>query len=377
VRFITGEGRMKNETAHKMILSFLLIGILSVIFNINPVQAYTATGTITIKSDGTWDPSDAPITKTGDLYTITQDIYTPYGITILLSNMILDGAGFTLHHTTTTKSSGIYVFHQTNVTIKRLSIDSFDKGIYLYYSSFNNVTGNRLTSNYGGLVLESTLANHNTITCNNFTSNFYGIYARDSTYNNIFHNNFVSNTFQAFDTSASPPQSSTNSWNDNYPSGGNYWNDHTDPDDLKGPNQNQIGSDGIVDQPKNIPDSGARDNYPLKNPYGIYSLTINVDAADGGTTNPPSGTYSYKTGSQVEVQANPDSGFSFARWELESAMAGENPTITVLVNRNLSLRAVFVPKIVIPAVPFGTLAVSLAMMLTLAGLTWFKRKPSG
>jgi hypothetical protein len=77
------------------------------------------------------------------------------------------------------------------------------------------------------------------------------------------------------------------------------------------------------------------------------------------------------------VQANPDSGFSFARWELESAMAGENPTITVLVNRNLSLRAVFVPKIVIPAVPFGTLAVSLAMMLTLAGLTWFKRKPSG
>jgi len=38
-------------------------------------------------------------------------------------------------------------------------------------------------------------------------------------------------------------------WNDNYPSGGNYWDDYTGIDLKSGPNESQPGSDGIGDTP--------------------------------------------------------------------------------------------------------------------------------
>jgi hypothetical protein len=55
--------------------------------------------------------------------------------------------------------------------------------------------------------------------------------------------------------------------NDSYPSGGNYWSDWTTPDAKSGPNQDQLGSDGIVDFPYLLDGgSGARDYYPLATP---------------------------------------------------------------------------------------------------------------
>ena len=361
VRFITGEGRMRNKTVYKMILSFLFISVLSIPFIINPVHAYTAPGIITIKSDGTVDPSTAPVTRTGSLYTITQNISTSfaYGIEILKSNIILDGAGFAIHHTTTGKSGGIYVLFQTNITIERLSVDSFDSGIYLYYSSFNNISGDTLTSNYGGLRLDS--ANYNSITCSNITSNFFGIYCYDSMSNQIYHNNLVDNTFNAYVTWDLSYQQG-NTWDNDYPSGGNYWSNYHGIDS---------NGDGIGDTPLII-DANNRDNYPLMYPCGTYHFTIETNFPQGGTTNPPTGTHSYETATQVEVTAIPNPGFIFAYWKLGPQTINDNPT-TVLVNCDKSIQAFFTPKQAVPAVPFGVVSALFAMIITFVGFAKFKR----
>jgi len=55
-----------------------------------------------------------------------------------------------------------------------------------------------------------------------------------------------------------------NTWDDGYPSGGNYWSDdtHETVDEKSGPKQDQPGSDGIADTPYIINDYN-RDRYPL------------------------------------------------------------------------------------------------------------------
>jgi hypothetical protein len=59
-----------------------------------------------------------------------------------------------------------------------------------------------------------------------------------------------------------------NTWDDGYPSGGNYWSDYAGVDLFSGPYQNQTGSDGIGDTPYFIRANNT-DNYPLMNPYLI------------------------------------------------------------------------------------------------------------
>ena len=41
---------------------------------------------------------------------------------------------------------------------------------------------------------------------------------------------------------------SDNHWNNNYPSGGNFWSDYIGVDNYKGPDQNIQGRDGIGDE---------------------------------------------------------------------------------------------------------------------------------
>jgi hypothetical protein len=58
-----------------------------------------------------------------------------------------------------------------------------------------------------------------------------------------------------------------NLWDNGYPSGGNYWKDQSPKSDYySGPNQDQPGSDGIVDTPYDL-GYGNKDRYPFMNPY--------------------------------------------------------------------------------------------------------------
>jgi len=90
----------------------------------------------------------------------------------------------------------------------------------------------------------------------------------------IYHNNFVSSGFGWSSSGGFGRTIEGNiSWDNGYPSGGNYWKYDTHTDSHKGPYQSHRGSDGIVDNPHSLGDLGA-DRYPLAHPYGSSQLPV-------------------------------------------------------------------------------------------------------
>ncbi len=132
------------------------------------------------------------------------------------------------------------------------------EGIRAKYSDHNVFDDIALLSNEKGIHLIS--SNSNVVNYTNFLDNTaYGLFLNNSEDNQVYHNNFIDNDVQAFDNT------STNQWIKGYPDGGNYWSDHEGDDENQGENQDEPGSDGIIDEPYEYieGDAGAQDNYPL------------------------------------------------------------------------------------------------------------------
>lgn len=112
-------------------------------------------------------------------------------------------------------------------------------------SSGNSASGNNLIANYfDGIFLwysNNNIASGNTVRGNGEA----GIWLYISSNNIVFHNNFTNNYLEADNSEGS----STNTWDDGYPSEGNCWSDHYGKDIHNGPYQNKSGSDGIGDTP--------------------------------------------------------------------------------------------------------------------------------
>jgi parallel beta-helix repeat protein len=399
------------KTVSGIILSLLLIGVLTLAFDIQQVKA---SGTIYIRADGSVEPSTANITSVDNVtYTFTNNI-NDY-IVVQRNNIVVDGAGYTLRGTGS--GTGIDLSYRNNLTLKNVEVTNFNHGIFLEYSSNNTVTvntasdntfgivlgyssnntisGNNLSSNNNhGIVLSYSSNNtvtvntasdnnhgivlsyssNNTISGNNLSSNrivgiwlhyssnntvsvntassnddngillissgnntltgntasnndcgigllhssnntisgnnvssnnYYGLSLVSSSNNTIsgnnvssnndcgidlywssnnvlFHNNLIGNTPQASVTTGY-----VNTWDNGYPSGGNYWSDHNPPDVYSGPYQNVTGSDGIGDTPYVI-DADNQDNYPLMGPFTEFSVyledvTYHVDVVSNST----------------------------------------------------------------------------------------------
>lgn len=343
---------MNRERWVTVVIAILLISMLSVTFNIRSVKAIE---TITIKADGSIDPPTAPVSTVDNVtYTLTSNItYPTYdGIVVERSNIVIEGASYTLQGKGVEYSIGILLSGISNVTIKNMGIKAFYWGIYLKQSSYNSISGNTLRQNEFAIsvlhysayntisensVTESLvgimLYNHsdynqisennmintvmsgtwgayisgssdnNIVIANNVTRNFYrGIFLRNSTNNTliannitgslagidfwmssgntIYHNNFIDNEKQVHDKSwdNSTYSPSKNTWDYGYPAGGNYWSDCELFDNFTGPNQDQSGSDNIVDVPYII-DTNNKDRYPLINPYHCSSSEFTSDIA--------------------------------------------------------------------------------------------------
>lgn len=113
-------------------------------------------------------------------------------------------------------------------------------GMMLINSGGNLITGNTVSSSPKGIQLEwggSNIFTNNTIT----DSSSYGIYSYWSFNNEIYNNNFINNSTQAYEYSASPG----NSFNRLPRVGGNYWSDHDDA--AEGCTDSD--GDGICDSP--------------------------------------------------------------------------------------------------------------------------------
>ncbi len=251
-------------------------------------------------------------------YTFTSNIYEP--IVVTADNIIIDGAGYTVQGIG--NGTGIDLSSRKNVTLKNVEVTNFYIGIYLNDSSNNTIAGNNASNNeygigtnyssnnvlsgntasnneYGistnsssnnvltgntassnngyGIVLGfssnnvlsgNTASNNNwgigvwyssnnTLSGNTASNNNWGIYINYSSNNTLFHNNLINNTFQAGVTTGY-----VNTWDDGYPSGGNYWSDYTGVDLLDG-------GDGIGDS-AHVIDADNQDNYPLMGPISFF-----------------------------------------------------------------------------------------------------------
>jgi len=193
---------------------------------------------------------------------------------------VLEGASFTIQGTSTPSSTGIYLSGICNATVRNLKVRAYESGILLdAYSANNRITENRFEDNDYGINCWG-FADNNTISGNNITSNHltgiwivgssnnivtenhivgngqYGINLESSPNCSVYHNNFVENINQV------SIYDSPGAWDNDYPSGGNYWSDYSGSDIHSGPGQNLTGSDGIGDTPYNCSENN-QDRYPL------------------------------------------------------------------------------------------------------------------
>jgi len=193
------------------------------------------------------------------------------------SNTIISGNSITANN-----RYGILLFQSFNNSISGNSITNNKEGIWLEYHSFNSIIiRNSITNNQdGGIILSE--SSNNIIVENNITNNHCGIVLGLASNNKVFHNNFINNTHQA------DSRGSINTWDDGYPSGGNYWSDYAGVDLYSGPYQNLTGNDGIGDTQYTI-DANNVDSYPLMAPFkafeaGVWDGTAyNVDVLSNST----------------------------------------------------------------------------------------------
>ena len=183
------------------------------------------------------------------------------------------------------------IVNSTNITVKDLRLTNNGQGVLFAYTSNSKIENVTASENYYGIYVEGSSSNtlsknsannnwifgillqysSDNVIVNNCVSNNResGIHLSNSNYNLIYHNNLIDNGNQAYDNTG------TNLWNNNYPTGGNYWSDYTGSDSYCGPDQNVLGSDGICDSPYDISgDADAQDRYPFMNRYGwLKNLT--------------------------------------------------------------------------------------------------------
>jgi parallel beta-helix repeat protein len=186
---------------------------------------------------------------------------------------------------------GIYVLGSGRNEIFNNTISDNWAGLNLCSDSHNNTaTNNTIKFNYHGVLIEGSGCDMNVITfCNIQNNTYHGIsfvnydalpsIGNEIAYNNIVsngntgislwwnlqsnrmhHNNLANNSARnAYD------ESGLNSWDDGYPSGGNFWNDYVGIDVYAGPSQSIPGSDGFGDTPYTGMRGGAssQDNYPF------------------------------------------------------------------------------------------------------------------
>ena len=156
---------------------------------------------------------------------------------------------------------GIYLANSSYNTISKNIVKNNYYGIGLHWTvsgpgpcKFNNIINNRILNNNQRGIHMSLYHEQNKIIGNTIAYNQkYGIKVCCRCNNNIiYHNNFQANVQNAKDEY-------TNVWDNNYPSGGNYWSDYNGTD---------ANGDGIGDTPYNIPGGENKDNFPLIQPFG-------------------------------------------------------------------------------------------------------------
>ena len=154
-------------------------------------------------------------------------------------------------------SVGFFLFDECkwNLFEGNVVVNCSGDGFHLHYDGGSGRDNNDLNKIYENIIKDNSARGlYIGSTCNN---------------NKIFSNNFINNTENTYDESS-------NSWNELYPIGGNFWEDYSGSDS---------NGDGLGDTPYNISGGSNIDNYPLilkwgENPpvanftYVVYNLSV-------------------------------------------------------------------------------------------------------
>ncbi len=167
----------------------------------------------------------------------------------------------TFGNTILTGIKGIETRSSSNFTISGNSVLDVREGMNIWHSSNFTIVENTVSADIGGIYLDD--CTDSVIVGNSISDSEYGFYLTESRRVLIHQNNLVDNTIQAYDD-----MGQDNSWDNGYPSGGNYWNDYAGPDQFSGLKQNELGADGIGDNAYDISGDDGSDRYPLMNPIG-------------------------------------------------------------------------------------------------------------
>jgi len=245
-----GESKMKMRQCLIVILTLLMLNALTLALNTRQVKPESST--IIVPDD--YATIQAAITAARSVWGNPSSGYTIFvragiyfeNIVINMSNHYLTITG---ENADTTIIDGANA-GQAVVTIKNVSLNSFANftvknsdtnapGIYAYNST-GRITNNIVKDNFQGINIQDSFEIE--IVNNNFVSNTVGInvsYAIPIPRGNNFihHNHFIDNIQQAHVTGY---PFFSDSWDDGYPSGGNYWSDYPGVDVFSGPNQDHI-----------------------------------------------------------------------------------------------------------------------------------------
>jgi len=174
-----------------------------------------------------------------------QGVLLAYTANLIIENVTIPNNGY-----------GFELIESANNTVMNSNITS-TFGIYLEYSNSNTLSNNYIAHGKGaGIYLY--YSHSNIISKNNILNNNEGIRLEHSMDNNICHNNFIDNTYQAHFVSLPHPH---NTWDNG--AEGNYWSDYNGTD---------TDQDGIGDAPYVIDESN-QDNYPLMGMFSDFPIS--------------------------------------------------------------------------------------------------------